>query len=81
MKKLVSVGAIASLLTLVSGLSLAAVDSAEMFKKLDIDADGYITVEEAEAHADLPDAFADGDANEDGLLDMAEFAKLEITDE
>lgn len=61
--------------------SVRADSNAEMFMKLDANSDGVISMEEAEAHADLPDEFADGDLNDDGQLDQAEFAKLEITDE
>jgi hypothetical protein len=29
----------------------------------------------------MVDSFADGDDNDDGVLDLAEFTKLEVTDE
>jgi len=60
---------------------LPADDNISAFSKLDVDRDGFITETEALAHAELPDAFAEGDENNDGRLDMDEFAKLEITDE
>ena len=56
-------------------------DNAAAFKALDVDGDGFISEQEATAHEDLPDAFSDGDENNDGQLDPAEFANLEITDE
>lgn len=81
MKQSMGVVAIMTVLTALSMQSVRADANAEMFAKLDINADGYISMEEAEAHADLPDAFAEGDMNDDGRLDQAEFAKLEISDE
>jgi Ca2+-binding EF-hand superfamily protein len=79
----ISLGVVA-LLTVLTGLPMhvaQAEDNAEMFSRLDVNADGYISATEAEAHADLPDAFADGDMNDDGQLDLAEFRSLEISDE
>jgi Ca2+-binding EF-hand superfamily protein len=70
--------------TLLAALSIHpafADDNAEAFRKLDVNGDGYISEYEALAHAELPDAFADGDENSDGLLDMAEFLILEISDD
>jgi hypothetical protein len=81
MKKQLGVVMVAAVLTAFSAHAVDAKANAEMFAKLDSNADGYISMEEAEAHADLPGAFADGDENEDNLLDLAEFAKLEVTDE
>lgn len=81
MKRSMGVVAIMTVLSALSMQSVSADASAEMFGKLDTNADGYISVQEAEAHADLPDAFAEGDMNNDGRLDQAEFAKLEISDE
>ena len=55
---------------------------AEHFKKLDVDSDGFITLQEAEKTDDLDEeALNEGDMNDDGQLDLAEFEKLEITDE
>ena len=56
-------------------------DNAEMFKKLDVNGDGFISETEALAHPELPDSFADGDEDGDGRLDLAEFAVLEIADD
>ena len=56
-------------------------DNARAFSKLDVDGDGFITEYEALAHAELPDAFADGDENNDGQIDLDEFSKLEISDD
>ena len=56
-------------------------DNAEAFSKLDINGDGFITEQEALAHAGLIEVFGDGDENSDGRLDMDEFSVLEITDE
>jgi len=81
MKKSVGYTVILAGLLALSMQSVSADAKAEMFSELDVNADGFISVEEAEAHDDLPEAFADGDMNDDGRLDQAEFAKLEITDE
>ena len=59
----------------------SANDSTEVFHKLDANSDGFISREEARAHPELPDAFDDGDENDDGRLDMSEFSKLEITED
>ena len=56
-------------------------DNTEAFQKLDVNGDGYVSEYEALAHAFLPDAFEDGDSNSDGLLDLAEFIKLEILED
>ena len=58
-------------------------EAAETFAQLDTNADGRLTPEEAEGHPDpdMVDSFADGDDNDDGVLDLVEFTKLEVTDE
>lgn len=60
---------------------VAADDNARVFQKLDVDGDGYISEYEALAHEQLPDAFAEGDENSDGRIDMIEFLKLEILED
>lgn len=56
-------------------------DATAMFKELDTDGSGTISMDEAEAHPNLAGSFAEGDANEDGQLDMEEFQKMEVSDE
>jgi Ca2+-binding EF-hand superfamily protein len=51
------------------------------FKALDTDGNGLLTMQEAEANVKVADGFADADANGDGILDMDEFAKMEISEE
>lgn len=51
------------------------------FKALDTDGDGLLTMQEAEANVRVADEFADADANSDGMLDMDEFAKMEVGEE
>ena len=81
MKITISTIAAVTMFTLAIGQPVAADDNAETFKKLDVDGNGFITMQEAEANPELADSFADGDDNDDGQLDMAEFSKLEVTDE
>jgi Ca2+-binding EF-hand superfamily protein len=57
--------------------------SQAMFETLDADGDGLVTLEEAEASSndDLIESFEDGDENNDGKLDAAEFESMDVTDE
>ncbi|MGB5396666.1 MAG: EF-hand domain-containing protein [Gammaproteobacteria bacterium] len=55
--------------------------SVELFKKLDKDGNGVLTPKEAEANTDIAENFEDGDDNNDGKLDMAEFQAMDVTDE
>jgi hypothetical protein len=54
-----------------------------MFETLDADGDGFVTVEEVNAsdNDDLIESFEDGDENNDGKLDAAEFESMDVTDE
>ncbi len=81
MKVSFSVISMATLLCALLTPAVSADDNTEAFNKLDVDGDGFVTSQEALAHDKLPDAFDDGDENGDGLLDLIEFIKLEITDE
>ena len=72
---------VAALLAALLVHPVLADDNARAFSKLDVDGDGFITEYEALAHAELPDAFADGDENNDGQIDLDEFSKLEISDD
>lgn len=81
MKKCLSVVTMLAVLAALSMQAVLADESAEMFARLDVNADGFISPQEAEALEDLPDSFEDGDSNDDGLLDPEEFKKLDVTDE
>lgn len=63
---------------LISGLCLlastAVLADEELFKKLDADSDGLISIAEAAADADVSSQFATLDANKDGFLSPEEFA-------
>lgn len=81
MKITMSIVAVVAVLCALMAQPVFADANVETFKQLDVDGNGFISIEEAEAHSELPDAFADGDDNDDGQLDMTEFGKLEISDE
>lgn len=63
----------------VSGVASAA--DKGMYEYLDVNNDGAITQAEATAMPGLSDKWDKLDANADGKLDEAEFAKLEVSDE
>jgi len=85
MKKTLGIVAAVALLGVLSGqAAVASVDAdakADLFKSFDLDSNGLIDLNEAEADPVLQSAFEDGDANEDGTLDLAEFQKMEMKDE
>ena len=49
---------------------------ADSFPVLDVNSDGFIDKQEAAASATVAKAFESVDANKDGRLSMAEFAKI-----
>lgn len=81
MKKTITAVAVVAALGLAMPMTLAADELKEIFKQLDTDADGFVSKQEAESDPDLLDSFDDGDNNEDGKLDMAEFEKMDVADE
>ena len=81
MKVLSNVIPMATLLAALSIHPAFADDNTQEFQKLDVNGDGFISEYEALAHSELPEAFAEGDENNDGLLDMAEFLILEFSDD
>ena len=81
MKVSFTVISMAALLCALPVSPVFADDNSEMFKKLDVNGDGFITETEALAHPELPGAFEESDEDGDGRLDMAEFAELEILED
>ena len=71
----------AMLFSLFAQTAAAGEDDSKVFMALDLDGDGYLTFQEAEPNDALAGAFKEGDENQDGKIDMAEFEKLEIDDE
>jgi Ca2+-binding EF-hand superfamily protein len=69
------------LLATISAQTAVASPAAELFKKLDTNGDGVISMNEAESRSDIAENFADGDVNNDGKLDMAEFEAMDVVDE
>ena len=51
------------------------------FSALDVDHDGYISMDEAEAHPQLTEKFGLVDENMDSKIDEGEFAQFEIIEE
>lgn len=66
----------AAALVLLPGLAGAA-DYPGTFEAIDVDGDGYISAQEAQARPDLQESWAASDANEDGVLDISEFSAFE----
>jgi Ca2+-binding EF-hand superfamily protein len=66
----------AFVLMTVSGLAWAG-SGAASFKDLDTNRDGQITLDEAKKAPEVKSGFIKADANQDGMLDAAEFAALE----
>ncbi|MCO6412309.1 MAG: hypothetical protein J5I92_06155 [Thiogranum sp.] len=66
----------AAALALLPGFAGAA-DYASTFEAIDVDGDGYISAQEAQARPDLQENWAASDANEDGVLDISEFSAFE----
>ena len=81
MKTTLGVVAVLMCVGLFPAQSLADADVDKLFVQLDLDRDGYISRDEAEAHQDLPGSFDDADDNDDGRLDRQEFLKADIKDE
>lgn len=67
------------LAVLAASFSLVAVAGEEEYKALDADQSGTISSDEAAANSGLSEKFAEVDANQDGEVDMAEFAQFEAS--
>jgi len=76
MKKQISKTVVA---VLAAGFMATAMASENQFSKLDADADGYISAEEAAAHEGLQEGWQATDANMDGKVDAAEFSAFEMS--
>ena len=61
-----------------AGFLSTAIAGENQFNKLDADADGYISAEEAAAHEGLQQGWTATDANADGKVDAAEFSAFEM---
>ena len=62
---------------LAAGFFTAAVAGEDAFIKLDVNADGYISAQEAAADESLHQSWENTDANQDGQVDAAEFSAFE----
>lgn len=70
--------ALLSPLTLATEPLLPPQDRPEAFRRLDVDADGWISREEAQAHPEVSANFANVDADNDGRLTLSEFEKVPL---
>ncbi|MCU7917788.1 MAG: EF-hand domain-containing protein [Candidatus Thiodiazotropha sp. (ex Dulcina madagascariensis)] len=61
-----------------AGFVTVAMAGEEAFKKLDANADGYISAEESTADERLYQGWATADTNDDGMIDAAEFSAFEV---
>lgn len=68
--------ALASLALLVSGVAVAG--DQNLYKHLDADQNGVISADEAAVSPELTSQWTKLDANADGMVDQAEFAKMEV---
>ena len=57
--------------------SVGAEEYVQTFEQIDVDGDGYISVEEAKVRADLSENLQATDKNGDGKLNSAEFSAFE----
>ena len=69
------VAIVASAITFSSGAVMA--EEVLTFEQLDVDGDGYISVEEAQARTDLSGALKASDEDGDGKLNITEFSAFE----
>lgn len=60
-----------------AGFLSTAIAAENQFNKLDANADGNISAEEAAAHEGLQAGWTETDANADGQVDAAEFSAFE----
>lgn len=81
MKSKMSVVTVMAVLAFLLAPPVAADAKIEMFNRLDVDGNGSISQQEAEAHEDLPEVFEDSDVNDDGQLDMGEFEKIDFEED
>lgn len=68
-----------ALVLIFSGATVAAEQS--LYTKIDADKDGTINAKEASTYPMLSEKWNELDANADGVLDQAEFAKFETINE
>ena len=75
-KKASFIIAVASAIVL-STAPAAAEEYVQTFEAIDVDGDGYISVEEAKVRPDLSENLQASDTNKDGKLNSAEFSAFE----
>ena len=68
---------VASVIVLSVGPAVGAEEYAQTFEQIDVDGDGYISVEEASVREGLSEKLLIIDANDDGKLNSAEFSAFE----
>lgn len=76
MKKRILMLMTACSLCLMASIVMAAASKMPAFESLDVDRDGYVSVQEAAPCKALADCFVTADADEDGQLNPAEYASI-----
>ncbi|MFT6270806.1 MAG: Ca2+-binding EF-hand superfamily protein [Alphaproteobacteria bacterium] len=79
MKKLTKILSITAAFTVLSALAMTANASDDLFTELDINADGTISITEAEAHEVLLANFAAVDIDSDGYVTKGELVASGIS--
>ena len=76
-KRALFIVSVASAIVFFAGSAAGAEEYAQTFEQIDVDGDGYISVEEARVREGLSDKLLIIDTDADGKLNSAEFSAFE----